>query len=86
LSQLWSFLGKKKNREILAWIGGGLVTVAVGAWAVFIYVFPSKPEASKRHPPSLQASGGGVTIGGNVTGTTTINTNGQPNSQGKVSP
>jgi len=85
LSRLWSFLGKKGNREILAWICGGLATVLVGLWTVFTYVFPLKQEAGGGPPPSIRATSGGVAIGGNVTGTT-INTSGPLNPQGKVSP
>ena len=83
LSRLWSFLGKKGNREILAWICGGLATVLVGLWTVFTYVFPLKTGDGP--PPSIRATSGGVAIGGNVTGTT-INTSGELNPQGKVSP
>ena len=66
MNQLWSFLSKKRNREILGWIGGGLVTVAVGLWAIFTYAFPSKQEVGSASTPNVQATGGGVAIGGNV--------------------
>jgi hypothetical protein len=61
-------LGAFRNREILGWIGGGVVAVAVG-WAVFIYVFPPK-KIDAPGTSGAQAKCGGVAIGGNVTGAT----------------
>jgi TIR domain-containing protein len=66
VNPLWAFLSQKKNREVLAWIGGGLVVVAAGVWALFVYVFPPKKDTSDA--PNTQASCGGVAIGGNVSG------------------
>jgi hypothetical protein len=68
MRQFWSFLGLKKNREILAWIGGGLVVVITGLWAAFIY-FSDKPKTTAS-TPSVQASCGSVGVGGNVSGST----------------
>jgi hypothetical protein len=36
MSSVWSFFAKPKNRQVLSWIGGGLVAIAAGAWAVAI--------------------------------------------------
>jgi TIR domain len=67
VNPLWAFLGQRKNREILAWIGGGVVVVAAGLWAIFVYVFPPNKDASAMN---AQANCGGVAIGGNVSGST----------------
>jgi hypothetical protein len=40
----------------------GVVAVAVGLWAVIVYVFPP----STKSPASVEAACGGVAIGGNV--------------------
>jgi hypothetical protein len=69
MNELWAFLRQKRNREILGWIGGGVVAVAVGLWAAFIYVFPPK-KIDTPGTSGAQASCGGVAIGGNVTGAT----------------
>lgn len=46
---LWTFLQGKRNREILAWLGGGAVIMIGGIWAAFVYLFP--PGGSD-NPPS----------------------------------
>jgi TIR domain len=79
---LWGFLRDKGNRQVLGWLGGGLVVVATALWAVFVYLFPpGKSLAAKSPEPtpaSVQADHGGVAIGGNVTGAT-ITTGGTTN-------
>jgi hypothetical protein len=71
---LWGFLRDKRNQQVLGWLGGGLVVVATGLWAAFVYFFPpvKSPEAKSPEPtpPSVQASCGGVAIGRDVTGST----------------
>lgn len=62
--QLWSFVGKPRNREILAWLGGGLIALATGLWAVFIYLVPPKADKSAE---GIQATCG-VAVGGNISG------------------
>jgi hypothetical protein len=62
MGRLWKFLKKERNRQVLGWLGGGLVVVATGAWAAFVYFVPA-PK------PSVEASCGGIAIGGNVSGT-----------------
>jgi hypothetical protein len=66
MASLWSFLGKTRNREVMGWIGGGMVTVAVGAWAVVTYVWPS-------HEPQPACAQQGIAIGGGVSGSTVTN-------------
>jgi len=41
MRSLWSFLSKPKNRQILAWVGSGLVAVAAGAFAAVTYLWPA---------------------------------------------
>jgi len=70
---LWGFLRDKGNQQVLGWLGGGLVVVATGLWAAFVYFFPApKPEAKSPEPTpaSVQANCGGIAIGGGVTGST----------------
>jgi hypothetical protein len=71
---LWGFLRDKGNQQVLGWLGGGLVVVATGLWAVFVYLFPpgKSPGAKSPEPtpPSVQADCGGVAIVGPVTGAT----------------
>jgi hypothetical protein len=67
-SRIWAFVRERSNRKVLAWIGGGLVVLAAGLWTVFVYIFPPKHEDGV--PSDVQASCGGIAIGGNVTGTT----------------
>ncbi len=68
MRQLWSFIGQKKNREILAWIGGGVAVFVTGLWTAFIYF--SAPDKTKTSSPNVEASCGSVGVGGNVSGTT----------------
>jgi TIR domain len=68
VNPIWAFLIQRKNREVLAWIGGGLVVVATGLWAIFVYVFPPKKDLSDA--TNTEATCGGVAIGGNVSGST----------------
>lgn len=65
LGKIWRFLSKEANRKILSWIGGGVVVVISALWAAFVYFAPPSKPASQ---PSVTASGGGVAIGGDVTG------------------
>jgi hypothetical protein len=58
-SPLWA-LRERSNREVLAWIGGGMAIVAAGLWMVFVYLKPANVEANC----------GSVAVGGNVAGAT----------------
>jgi hypothetical protein len=44
MSFFWSILAKPKNRQTLAWIGGGVAVLASGAWAVVTYVWPADKD------------------------------------------
>jgi hypothetical protein len=41
MKSLWSIIVKPKNRQTLSWIGGGIVAVAAGAFAVVTYLWPA---------------------------------------------
>jgi hypothetical protein len=73
MRQFWSFLGLKKNREILAWIGGGLAAIIAGVWTGFVY-FSDTPKAGAS-TPAVQASCGGVASGGGMFGNTITTSN-----------
>jgi hypothetical protein len=72
----WTFLSDDKNRAVLGWIGGGVVAVVGALWAAFAYFAP--PTKPAPPPASVEASRGGVAIGGNVSGST-ITTGGAAN-------
>jgi hypothetical protein len=61
----------KTNREIIAWLAGGAVVIVTGLWAVFIHFFPSE-RPPRSSAANVEASCGGVAIGGNVSGMTAI--------------
>jgi hypothetical protein len=76
---MWKFLRNKSNREIIGWIGGGLVVVCGALWAVFVFFYtPTRSGPSPAAPATVQADCGGVAIGGNVEGSTV--TGGSPSS------
>jgi hypothetical protein len=66
MSRLWAFLGSKRNREIIAWWGGGIVIVIAGLWSAFVYFYPPK-ETGEAGNGGVRASHGSVSAGGNVT-------------------
>jgi hypothetical protein len=70
MRQLWSFVGQKKNREILAWIGGGVAVAIAGLWTAFVYF--ATPDKAATRSPNVEASCGSVGVGGSVSGTTII--------------
>ena len=70
MGQLWSFVGLKKNREILAWAGGGLAAVIAGLWTTF-----SDTPKTSASTPSVQASCGSVASGGGMFGNTITTSN-----------
>jgi hypothetical protein len=37
MEAIWRFLGDKRNRVILSWLGGGAVVVIGGLWAAFVF-------------------------------------------------
>jgi len=69
MSGLWAFLGAKKNRDLIAWLGGGIVIVFAGLWAVFVYLYPPKSDGGEGKG-GVSASHGGVSVGGSVANST----------------
>jgi hypothetical protein len=74
-SRVLAFLRDESNRALLGWIGGGLVVLATGLWAVFtFYVDHSKPP-----PPAttiVEQKGTGIASGRdtNINAPVTIST------------
>jgi hypothetical protein len=74
LSYIWSFLRDEGNRAVLAWVGGGIVALAGGIWAVFKFYLS---ERKKSEPsPTVKATRGGVAAGRDITNST-VNTGSQ---------
>lgn len=63
---IWAFLSDPANQATLTWLGGGLATVTVAAWAVIRY-FVSRPELAKSSRGNVGAEGGGIAAGRDVT-------------------
>ena len=70
MAKLWNFLQQERNRQILGWIGGGLVVVAGGIWAVFIFLWTPSSGHHEEPKTNIEAKSGGVAIGGDVSGST----------------
>lgn len=60
MSSLWRFMQNRSNREVLTWLGGGLVILVTGAWALFTYVYPSPPA---ERPLDIRAECSAVNTG-----------------------
>ncbi|MCH7501539.1 MAG: hypothetical protein IH886_16335 [Nitrospinae bacterium] len=43
LEKLWKFLAEETNRDILTFLGSGLLVVGGGAWTVYVYFLKEKP-------------------------------------------
>ncbi len=72
LDELWSWLRDPANREVITWIGGGLVVVVGGVWAVV--KFFTKKENGPGPALHVRADRGGVAAGGSISNSR-INTN-----------
>jgi hypothetical protein len=68
MAAVWTFLRKPSNQRLLACLGGGVVVIVSGIWAVVIYVWPS------HEGPTAVCADQGVAIGGKVSGSTITNT------------
>lgn len=83
MRSLWAFIGNRKNRTILSWIGSGVAVVAAGLWAVVTFVFPDK-EPSKAQTVAC-AQQGGVAAGRDAShNSVTVTMTGPGNSTGSV--
>ena len=75
MKRLWDFICEKRNRVVLGWLGSGLVVVATGLWAVFVYFLPphtsvelqatdrGQRASTRGNDAPAVISGGNVTIG-----------------------
>jgi len=72
---VWKFLTSDKNRAVLGLSCGAVVVVISALWVAFVYFAPASRSVT---PPAIEASGGGVAVGGNVTGSN-INVGGATN-------
>jgi hypothetical protein len=68
VSKLWD-VRDKRNREILAVLGGFLSAVLLGVWAVFVYFFPPKNDggASKVEASCGSVAALGTFVGSSIT-------------------
>jgi hypothetical protein len=74
MNSIWSFASKPKNRQIISWIGSGIVVVAGGIWAVITFLWT--PDHSGGRPPSTvtqTTSGPESPAIANVRGNVTVN-------------
>jgi hypothetical protein len=62
LDAVWASLKDPANREILGWIGGGIIVVVSGLWAGIKFLSKKEPR------PSAQAANGGVAAGRDMIG------------------
>jgi hypothetical protein len=59
---MWEFIKDPANRAVIGWIGGGVVIILGGLWAVIKFLL-SSPRQTR---PSVSASDGGVASGGDI--------------------
>jgi hypothetical protein len=52
MKRIWQFLRSRDNREIISWLGGGLVVLVGAAWTAFLYWEKSVPEPKPPGPTS----------------------------------
>lgn len=70
MASLWTFIAKPKNRQVLSWVGGGIVAVAAGAWAAVTYIWPAHEPAH-----AVCAQPGAVAAGRDISGSIITTTN-----------
>jgi hypothetical protein len=49
VEHLWNFIANSENREIIAWIGGGLSTTLSAAWVIISYVLKKETKKNTEH-------------------------------------
>src|SRR5919201_238381 len=64
LRPLWKFIRDGKNREIISWLGGGVVVIVPAIWAAFNYFSPHADNRTAAAPtPSITQSASGIQSG-----------------------
>lgn len=71
MSDIWNFLTQPENREVLSWLGGGLVVICGGLWAALRFYLGRRSSAAGEAsgPPSgsrVSARHGGIAGGRDV--------------------
>ncbi len=77
MRSVWSFVAKPENRQILGWLGSGVVVFAGGLWAVVTYVWPADEPAK-----IVCAQQGSVAAGRNASGNTITYSSNAPGGAG----
>ena len=67
---LWRYIQAKDNRELLAFLGGGLAAAVAAGWVVYTHV-ADKPGSDK--PQTTISAPGGVAAGSIIGSPITIN-------------
>lgn len=52
MDEVLRFLSVPENRTVLAWLGGGLSTIAAGLWVTVKYFIDRKDRLAKKTPPT----------------------------------
>lgn len=65
METLWAFLSDPDNQATLASLGGGLVVVAGGLWAVVKFLFP-RSSGGKPTSQTISADRGGMAAGRDI--------------------
>jgi len=68
LTDIWSFLQDENNRDVLTWIGGGIVVVVGAVWTVLKFVL-SKRRGESAPAPTMTATRGGIAAGRDIRNT-----------------
>jgi hypothetical protein len=66
LASIWAYIQDPDHRELLGWIGGGVVVIVGGLWTAF--TFAPKDKAKPPPGPTVSASNGGVAAGRDIRG------------------
>ena len=69
LTSIWEFLKEPSNQAVLTWLGGGIVVLAGGLWAVIKFrASKNESKAKREQTPTVSATGGSVAAGRDIKG------------------
>ena len=57
MHRLWLFLKRKRNRKVLAWVGGGVITVVGGLWVAYMQLRQSEERPPFDAGPGVETHG-----------------------------